>query len=50
LNQIGHHATCLTKHKYKNQHLAYQQAQQSDLIGFQIVVATQGSITMKTHT
>ncbi len=52
MNQIGQHATCLTKHKCKskNQNLAYQQAQQSDLIGFQTLVPTQGSIAMKAHT
>jgi hypothetical protein len=37
-NQIGQHATCLTKHKYKskNQIISYQQVQHGDLIGLQI--------------
>jgi hypothetical protein len=36
-NQIGEHATCLTKHKSKskNQNLPYEQTQHNDLIGFQ---------------
>ncbi len=37
-NQFGQHAACSTKHKskFKNQNLSYQQAQNDDLIDFQI--------------
>jgi hypothetical protein len=38
-DQIGQHVTCPIKHKCKskNQHMLYQQAQHSDLIGLQIL-------------
>jgi hypothetical protein len=52
LNQIGQHATCLTKHKCKskNQNLTYRQAQHNNIVGFQTLFLAQGSIPMSAHT